>query len=169
MSFSKTRRRGSCKFSFSKNSLEQINSKLNSKPCDYRYELIRKRWQGLTFLTRPGFIVTCFRCWRNNLPLLFRCTLTLLKKKVITKQISCWKHLTTEIRSKKRKELTKKKTSTCNILTMLVQCSNYWATEFGKCKYNGGVRRDLHNKLVCQIPLRNHPKDTTDLMFWCTS
>ena len=34
-----TRRSGSCNFSFLKNSLVQINSKLNSKPYDYRYKL----------------------------------------------------------------------------------------------------------------------------------
>ena len=43
MSFSKswnyTRRSGSCNFSFLKNSLVQINSKLNSKPYDYLYKL----------------------------------------------------------------------------------------------------------------------------------
>ena len=32
-----TRRSSSCNFSFLKNSLVQINSKLNSKPCDYLY------------------------------------------------------------------------------------------------------------------------------------
>ena len=43
MSFSKswncTPRSGSCNFSFLKNSLVQINSKLNSKPYDYLYLL----------------------------------------------------------------------------------------------------------------------------------
>ena len=34
-----TRRSGSCNFSFSKNSLVQINSKLNSKPYEYLYTL----------------------------------------------------------------------------------------------------------------------------------
>ena len=34
-----TRRSGSCNFSFLKNSLVQINSKLNSKPYDYLYKL----------------------------------------------------------------------------------------------------------------------------------
>ena len=34
-----TRRSGSCNFSFLKNSLVQINSKLNSKPYDYLYKM----------------------------------------------------------------------------------------------------------------------------------
>ena len=34
-------RSGSCNFSFLKNSLVQINSKLNSKPYDYLYKLFR--------------------------------------------------------------------------------------------------------------------------------
>ena len=34
------KRSGSCNFSFLKNSLVQINSKLNSKPYDYLYKLL---------------------------------------------------------------------------------------------------------------------------------
>ena len=38
-----TRRSGSCNFSFLKNSLVQINSKLNSKPYDYIYKQVPQK------------------------------------------------------------------------------------------------------------------------------
>ena len=97
------------------NSLLHINSKLNSKPYDYRIRSNQEDVTGVNLSYKAWFDCHLFLMLKEQsfsfLPLHSHS----IKKKSyriehsITKQISCWKYLTTVIRSKKGKEFTKKK------------------------------------------------------------